>query len=85
MKLQLMYFYCQVKEEEYSVLEESDTRTLLGLDESTPIYAVDPTNENLLIELPIVKRPRVQSNYFYQPMLNMKRHNGFRSVKIESP
>uniref|UniRef100_A0A1B6LDR3 Fork-head domain-containing protein n=1 Tax=Graphocephala atropunctata TaxID=36148 RepID=A0A1B6LDR3_9HEMI len=68
-------------------LEVSGNRTIFGLDESTPVYAVDPVDDNILIELPMVKRPRVQGNYIYQPVLNMKRHNisGFRSIKIQSP
>uniref|UniRef100_A0A1B6GRF1 Fork-head domain-containing protein n=1 Tax=Cuerna arida TaxID=1464854 RepID=A0A1B6GRF1_9HEMI len=68
-------------------LEVSGNRTIFGVDESTPVYAVDPVDDNILIELPMVKRPRVQGNYIYQPVINMKRHNisGFRSIKIQSP
>ncbi|XP_054274067.1 uncharacterized protein LOC128993949 [Macrosteles quadrilineatus] len=77
----------EISEDVYDELEVSDTKALLGFDDSIPIYAVDPTDENVLIELPMVKRPRVQANYICQPVLNMKRHNisGFRSIKIQSP
>lgn len=64
-------------------LGDTGEKHVLGLDESTAIYCVDPRNENMLIELPIVKRARVQGNYLYKPVINLTSQH--RSVRIESP
>lgn len=66
----------------YEELESSDTRILLGLDDSFPVLQSDSDEEGT-----VIKRPRIQGNYLCQPVTEVQQHNvnGLRTIRVHNP
>lgn len=66
----------------YEELESSDTRILLGLDDSFPTLQSDSDEEGT-----VMKRPRIQGNYVCQPVNEVQQSSvhGLRTIRVHNP